>query len=208
MVANAYMSNIYIVGAQCTGKTTLVNALRDHFTENAPQKRVVPEIVSEVARTVLKTHNYTADDVRSGAERCLALQELIIKAQVAAERAALEKGEWFISDRSGMDPVAYARRYVGKEEATRLTQTPGWAELKERMGKSLIVVCEPGLGWLRDDGVRLMPKDLADWTHFHDLFCGYLEEMGLEYQTLPHDIAHIADRVRYVMERWKPNIDA
>ncbi|KAG7287376.1 hypothetical protein NEMBOFW57_006887 [Staphylotrichum longicolle] len=121
-----------------------------------------PSVITEVARTVLRARAFTAADVRIPA-RSLALQRLILQAQAAAERDALNSSEkeeeagWFISDRSGADPIAYALRYVGADAARGLVQSAEWAELKGRMAEGLVVVCEAGqevAGWLRDDGVR------------------------------------------------------
>jgi hypothetical protein len=59
------------------------------------------------------------------------------------------------------------------------------------MERGLVVVCEagPGLaGWLANDGVRLMPRDLEEWVGFHRLFCGFLDEEGVPYEVLPAEI--------------------
>jgi hypothetical protein len=192
--------NIYIVGAQCTGKTTLVNALRAHFTPTPtanpnPNPNLNPHpppaIITEVARRVLTKHNFTAADVRTPA-RSLALQQLILQAQATAERDALNPNQnpggeasWFISDRSGADPIAYAVRYVGADTArAALADSAEWATLRARMREAVVVVCEAGegvAGWLRDDGVRLMPEDLGEWVGFHGLFCGFLGGEGGVY---------------------------
>ncbi|KAK0611323.1 AAA domain-containing protein [Immersiella caudata] len=195
--------NIYIVGAQCTGKTTLVNALEGHFKEQAsPQDQ--PPIIKEVARTVLVEHNYTANDITSSAERCLALQKLILQAQLREERKALQsRAKWFISDRSGIDPIAYALQYVGQEGAEGLLKGEEWAELKRRMEASLVVVCEAGVDWLRDDGVRLMPESDGQWKEFHELFCGLLDKEGLNYAMLPRTVLDLSERSRFVLSAWR-----
>ncbi|KAK4148838.1 hypothetical protein C8A00DRAFT_38571, partial [Chaetomidium leptoderma] len=92
--------NLYIVGAQSTSKTTLVNNLNTYFTttiassNNNPGSPPTPflnhgveppTIITEVARTVLKAHHFTAQDVRTPA-RSLALQQLILQAQATAEK--------------------------------------------------------------------------------------------------------------------------
>ncbi|KAH6632294.1 hypothetical protein F5144DRAFT_247359 [Chaetomium tenue] len=290
--------NIYIVGAQCTGKTTLVNNLRAHFYQshfphnsnsnsehdndnnnnnnkknnknsnndddnnnNANKNNInppphppspppsppspPPAIITEVARTVLAIHHFTAQDVRIPA-RSLALQRLILEAQAAAEERALlgmtrtrtmtaaaeagtmEVGKtdtegtndgggsdcssrpgWFISDRSGADPIAYALRYAGGEEARRaLAGTAAWAGLRARMRRSLVVVCEAGAataaaGWLRDDGVRLMPEDVDEWAGFHAAFCRMLEAEAVPYVVLGVGVGGREERVRFVLERWR-----
>lgn len=196
--------NIYIVGAQCTGKTTLVAALSSHFTCSSisPTTTPAPLIFTEVARTVLRKHNFIASDITSSPSKALLFQQLILEAQYATEKKA-EASQWFISDRSGFDPIVYTRRYVGEEEARSLTRMEIWGEMKERMGQSLVVVCEAGADWLVDDGVRLMPEDRNDWVAFHELFCESLKDEGLDYVVLPCEVKDLAERVRFVLDRWR-----
>ncbi len=194
--------NIYIVGAQCTGKTTLISALSAHFTKATTSAATpAPLILTEVARTVLRQHGFTASDITSSPSKSLAFQKLILEAQYATEQAAGES-QWFISDRSGFDPIVYAGRYVGEEGARSLTEMAIWGELKERMGRSLVVVCEAGAEWLVDDGVRLMPEDKADWVAFHHLFCESLKSAGLDFVVLPCEMKDMAERVQFVLDRW------
>ena len=194
--------NIYIVGAQCTGKSTLVAALSAHFSTPSPTATTpAPLILAEVARTVLRQHNFTASDITSSPSKALLFQKLILEAQYSTEKAAGPR--WFISDRSGFDPIVYTKRYVGEEGANSLMRTDVWRELKERMEQSLIVVCEAGADWLIDDGVRLMPEDKADWVAFHNLFCLSLEDAGLEYVVLPHEVEDLAERVNFVLRHWE-----
>ena len=195
-------ANIYIIGAQCTGKTTLVAALQDHFRHQEFQSSQgqlpsPPSIITEVARTVLRAHNFTASDITSSPSRSLDFQQLILKAQYEAETGVAKS--WYISDRSGLDPIIYAKRYVGLDAAELMTKTEIWGILRERMSRSLIIVCEAGMDWLTDDGVRLMPADQADWIAFHDLFCSSLQEAGLEFGVLPRTMKDIKQRVDFVL---------
>ena len=197
--------NIYIVGAQCTGKTTLVAALSSHFTcsKSLSSSTITqaPLIFTEVARSVLRKHNFTASDITSPGKGLL-FQQLILEAQYATEKKA-ETTQWFISDRSAFDPIVYTRRYVGEEEAKSLMRMEIWRELKERMQRSLVVVCEAGADWLIDDGVRLMPKDKKDWVAFHELFCESLKDEELDFIVLPREVKDLAERVRFVLDRWQ-----
>ncbi|KAK3937349.1 AAA domain-containing protein [Diplogelasinospora grovesii] len=202
-------SNIYIVGAQCTGKTTLVRELQAQFQASLSREATdndideSPQIISEVARAVLRQHRFATEDIRSSPERSLALQKLILAAQVDAEREALGKSSWFISDRSGIDPVVYARKYVGADAAREMmAQSTSWLELKDRMVGSLVTVCEAGATWLMDDGVRLMPEDRGDWLQFHDMFCELLDELGLPYFVLPCKMHSLSERVQFVLSKW------
>jgi predicted ATPase len=197
--------SIYISGAQCTGKTTLVDALGRYFdkSENCtwhghPVSR--PRIIKEVAREVLREHNYTASDITSSKTRALSLQRLILEAQLRAERTIAS--DWFVSDRSGLDPLMYAKWYVGDDAARGLAESAEWAELKEHMRQSLVVLCEAG-DWLSDDGVRLMPKNRDEWIGFHDTFCAFLDEMSIRYEVLSSSIAELNDRVAFVIRSWE-----
>lgn len=194
--------NIYIVGAQCTGKTTLIGALSSHFTASSLSTTPAPLVFTEVARTVLRKHNLTGSDIASSPSKNLLFQQLMIEAQYATEKVA-ETSQWFISDRSGFDPIVYARRYVGEEGARSLMEMEIWGELKERMGRSLVVVCEAGADWLVDDGVRLMPENKEDWVAFHDLFCELLRDAGLDFVVLPCEMKDLAERVRFVLDYWR-----
>lgn len=194
--------NIYIVGAQGTGKTTLVNAIEKYFATCKPTPAEnSPTIIREVARSVLRTHAFAAADIRSSRDRALELQKLILHAQVAAERGALEAGGWFVSDRSGVDPICYALRYAGEEEASQLIGSNEWQELKETMTRGLIVVCEAGGDWLYDDGVRLMPVDRKEWVSFHALFCNVLDQLGMSYTVLPAAMSGLDERVDFVLSK-------
>lgn len=193
--------HIYIVGAQNTGKTTLVDALSTAFAANPSEAQ--PNIIKEVARTVLRKHHFTAEDIRTSPSRALQLQELILKAQFEAENEVLKHGGWFISDRSGVDPIVYARKYVSEEAALVLRESKEWVELKERMKRSVVIVCQAGADWLMDDGVRLMPENREAWVKFDELFCSYLDDWGFTYEVVPCTMVDIAERVAFVLQKWR-----
>ncbi|KAG5983616.1 hypothetical protein E4U55_007716 [Claviceps digitariae] len=193
--------NIYIIGAQCTGKTTLVNALVASLDDSLPCVR--PAIIGEVARTVLSTHDFTAHDITTSIQRCSKLQMLILKAQHAQEQQALNTSTWFISDRSGLDPLVYAERHVGPALVRKMMATPEWHQLRTSLARSLVFVCEPTEEWLVDDGVRLMPTDREDWMDYHRRFCSVLEALGLDYKLVPSTMPQLELRVQYVWEEWK-----
>ncbi|CVL08459.1 uncharacterized protein FMAN_05188 [Fusarium mangiferae] len=203
MSLNSYIPNIYIIGPQSTGKTTLVNKLKadlEHWLADSAIDK--PQIVSEVARTVLAKHKYSAEDIQTSTTRCFELQQLILEAQAAAEKEALKTSSWFISDRSGLDPLVYAKRYAAPDAVERLKHLPVWKAVKARMESSLIVVCEAGTPWLLDDGVRLMPGSDQQWMQlFHD-FCQLLGEVGLEYCVVPRTVLDLSDRAEFVWARW------
>ncbi|RYP72552.1 hypothetical protein DL769_004426 [Monosporascus sp. CRB-8-3] len=171
------LPNIYIVGSQCTGKTTLVNALIERLSHSPPAER--PSVIEEGARIILQTRGFKADEVRSSKDRTMELQRLIMEAQFESEKRCLERGTWYISDRSALDAVVYARKYAGREAATELSKSAKWAEMRDRMARSLVIICEAGANWLKDDGLRLMPTSREEWLEVHSEFCQALEDFGL-----------------------------
>ncbi|KAG7001383.1 hypothetical protein G7Y79_00032g067360 [Physcia stellaris] len=195
--------NIYIIGAQSTGKTTLVSALAIHFANtkhDSPDAFIQPFQLKEVARNVLKKHGFTAHDITSSKARALELQRLIIEAQAKAE---VDLGQtWYISDRSALDAVAYARQYVGVAEADKLMHGEPWRVLEDRMRSALVVLCEPGGEWLIDDGIRLMPQDREEWFQLHTRFLELLDGLRLAYIVLPSRIAKLEDRVKLILDEW------
>ncbi|KAI4179760.1 MAG: hypothetical protein L6R41_007649 [Letrouitia leprolyta] len=195
--------NIYIIGAQSTGKTTLVTALMTYLEQlrTDPDERAIrPKVIREVARGVLQRHHYTAEDITSSKSRALELQRLILEAQCQAEEAAGR--DWYISDRSGLDPLVYARRYVGVEDALALAQGSAWQYLQQKMKGGLVIVCEAGGDWLIDDGVRLMPQDRDSWLQMHMAFCEMLDELDIMYHVLPVSITSLSQRVDFVVSKW------
>ncbi|KAJ4864835.1 AAA domain-containing protein [Trichoderma breve] len=172
--------NIYIVGAQCTGKTSLVNALESSLADLF--STTPPIIVREVARS---------------------LQALILEAQFNSERDALTRNPWIISDRSGIDPIIYASRHIGSEAVKLMTSSTYWQELRDRMSQSLVFVCETVEDWLVSDGVRLMPRDVEDWKEYDNEFCRMLESAEIPYQMIPRSVKSLEDRVSFVWSRWK-----
>lgn len=93
MQADGQRRIVYIVGAQCTGKTTLVNELAKDVITDTANCTISPHAVPEVARVVLNQHSFNAEELRTSPQRALALQKLMIQAQAEAERRALEVAE-------------------------------------------------------------------------------------------------------------------
>ncbi|KAH7141288.1 AAA domain-containing protein [Dactylonectria estremocensis] len=199
-------TNVYIIGAQCTGKTALANMLESAF--EAASYISPPAIVHEVVSSVIKMHNFTTLDTTSSPDRCLALQTLILEGQRDAERETLRHARWrharwIISDRSGLVPIVYARRNLGCETAENMTATAAWKELRTGMSTPLILVFEAGANWLVDDGVRLMPQDWDDWVSVHREFCQLLQQAGLPYSIIPCSIPGIGERAAFVWSKWR-----
>jgi nicotinamide riboside kinase len=185
--------NIYIVGAQCTGKTIIVNALVTHFDEAATK----PLLIEEVARGVIQKHQYTPADMTDSPVRALKLQHLILAAQVAAEEEA--GSNWFISDRSAIDPIVYASLYASEEAAAGMFETEAWKNCRVGMQEGLVIVCEAGTPFLHDDGVRLMPEDFERWMAVHDMFCRLLQEQGITFTVIRKEMVDLMQRVQLIL---------
>ena len=76
------MLNIYIIGAQCTGKSTLVDALEDCYKRSTYLKKEQhPLVIREVARKVLKEKHFNRSDITTSGSRSLEFQQHILAAQ-------------------------------------------------------------------------------------------------------------------------------
>lgn len=195
--------NIYIVGAQSTGKTTLVHALERFFNQLTSDTETLspPRIVTEVARKVLREIDFKTSDIRDSPTLSYELQKLILQKQYEAE-SGFDNG-WMISDRSAVDPVMYAKQHVGEAAVQELLDTREWKVLEQNMRASLVVVCEAGTDWLKDDGVRLMPESREDWMDFHIKFCNFMVERGIPFVVLPNTMTKLENRVEFVAKLWQ-----
>ncbi|KAH7386804.1 AAA domain-containing protein [Phaeosphaeria sp. MPI-PUGE-AT-0046c] len=198
------MSNVYIIGAQSTGKTTLVNALEAQLETERNANDCIglqrPSVIREVARTVLKEKKYSREDITASPTRALQLQKDILQAQYEAETVANVENttSWYMCDRSGLDPVVYTACFVGDEAAAEMLESRIWLELESRMRKGVVILCEAGGQWLIDDGVRLMPTDSREWTRIDTTFRTLLDTRCIAYSILSHDLVDLSKRVEYV----------
>jgi nicotinamide riboside kinase len=200
------MKNIYIIGAQSTGKSTLVNALEDWFEESGHQDSTQrPLIIREVAREVLKKYNFKREDIATLPIRALQLQQHILAAQYDAETTACPTGAstWYICDRSGLDPIVYTKYFVGEHAAAEMLASKFWRELENRMKEGVVILCEAGCEWLRDDGVRLMPKDEEEWMHIDAVFRDLLRIRGIRFSTMSKGTTNLEERVEHVKRKIK-----
>jgi nicotinamide riboside kinase len=195
---NRNMNNIYIVGAQSTGKTTLVNALEAAFAREGSSQR--PLVIREVARTVQKEKHFSRKDITTSPTRALQLQQYILAAQYDAEATicAANASAWYMCDRSGLDPIVYAKCFVGEDAAAKMLESEVWRELEDRMKDSIVILCEAGCHWLVDDGIRLMPKNVEEWVRVDAAFRDLLEKRGIGFSIMPKEMMDLQKRVEYV----------
>jgi hypothetical protein len=116
--------NVYIIGAQCTGEMTIVDQLEkdlnDQDRSSLGKQQYKPVVIREVARRVLRERGFSRDDISNCPARAGRLQELILEAQWEIETSICESVDshsCYISDRSGLDPIVYARVLAEKTTA-------------------------------------------------------------------------------------------
>ncbi|KAH1747973.1 hypothetical protein KXW33_001714 [Aspergillus fumigatus] len=190
---------LYIIGAQCTGKTTLVKALSDALPQRHPS--LPPHPITEVARKVLCEFGFTRDDITSDPSRALQLQELILKAQFEEESKATTNAT-VLCDRSGADPIVYAVKYGPPHAQEMLEKCREWQVLRDRMRDSLVILCPPHREWLTDDGVRLMACSWTEWEDLHLVFLHVLKTNTISFYVIPEELMELQDRVGFVLDLW------
>ena len=192
--------SIYIIGAQCTGKTTLLEGVYQYIRRHEPSRPV--STIKELARGILVDADVNRDDIRAGSEKAMKFQRLVLEAQLEEELRLQSRG-LIVSDRSGIDPIAYATMYGPSKYTKVLLEMPSWATLKQKMRRGVVILCEPVEGWLFDDGTRLMPKDKEEWIQLHQTFIALLEKTDIGFSLLPASRTSLEERVVFVLEKWK-----
>ncbi|EXJ72718.1 uncharacterized protein A1O5_03865 [Cladophialophora psammophila CBS 110553] len=195
----ADMPSIYIIGAQCTGKTTLVEAVSQHIRRQ--QTYLSFAIIKELARGILVAADVNRDDIRTGSEKAMGFQKRVLEAQLDEEQKLQSQG-FIISDRSGIDPIAYAKLYGPPRVTKEMLGTSAWAALRKTMRQGVVILCEPVPRWLSDDGVRLMPQDTREWFELHQAFIDLLRLSDIGFVLLPATCNSIEERVAFVLEKW------
>ncbi|KAL4885686.1 AAA domain-containing protein [Aspergillus karnatakaensis] len=195
--------SLYIVGAQCTGKTTLIQALQRAFFLKYPSLHM--RVITEVARNVLQDYQFSRDDLTDNPERALELQQLILVAQYKEESKS--STDSLLCDRSGVDPIVYAIKYGPPQARQLLESASHWHYLRDRMRTSLVILCQPHQEWLADDGTRLMAKSWEEWESVHHIFVQVLETSGIGFWIIPEELLDLEARVDFVLRLWN-NLDS
>jgi nicotinamide riboside kinase len=141
----------------------------------------------------------------------IGMQQAIMKAQLEQERAARTVAgsgtvRVVLSDRSAVDPVAYAVITAANEEDARgrmqvLVGTLEFQAALHRYRQGTFVLFKPVPEWLVDDGVRTMEKQ--DQTL--EVFRNILKELGIPYVELGEEIKDLQARVAFAIGLINPN---
>ncbi|KAI5284853.1 hypothetical protein KEM52_002709 [Ascosphaera acerosa] len=226
--------HIYIVGAHSTGKTTLFETLALLLAAylRATHMPLALRTVEERARIVHNSGLFSRQDLADKAMRSHDLQQLVQELQFQAEDQALalpggtgdshggsdsdsddhggadHAQPLLLCDRSGLDPIAYDLQYAPclAETRRRLIATPAWRTMRDRMRRSLVILCPVQPAFIRDDGVRLVEPDLAAWDALHDVFRRLLRENDIPFHVLPRHLLAADERAQYVLKLWKNHV--
>lgn len=148
-------------------------------------------------------------DVPCAENKCLMLtrdiemQKTIMTAQLAQERAArIVAGssavQMVLSDRSAIDPIAYAVLTAENEDAARermrvLVGTTEFQAALDRYQQGTFILFKPIPEWLVDDGVRSMEKQDLSVKVFRDI----LKELEVPYVELGEETRDLQARVAF-----------
>ncbi|KAF2759854.1 hypothetical protein EJ05DRAFT_526550 [Pseudovirgaria hyperparasitica] len=197
--------NIYLIGAQCTGKTTLLAALQAFFSDPNNRTRSEagafdpPAIIPEVVREVMELEGFSASDIKD--TRWQILQRLTLEAQCLAEEKLTD--QWYISDRSGLDPIIYAQLQE-TNDAQAMKESASWAASQQRMKNSLVILCEAGNpDWFKLDTARISHSESHNWHNMHTRYITLLEETDIKFFLLEKSITKIGERVNFVIRKFE-----
>ena len=133
------------------------------------------------------------------------MQRMIMRAQLEQERAArsvagVSAVRMVLSDRSAVDPVAYAVVTAANEDSAEermraLVDTPEFQTALRQYREGIFVLFKPVPEWLVDDGVRSMEQQ----DHIFDVFCKILKKLDIPYVELGEEIKDLQARVTFAM---------
>ena len=183
-----------LCGAHSVGKTTLLKRLLDE----PGLEGFRPE--SELARRVIEEKKLQRADFDHKEHPVVfeTLQADILKKQNEVEEKNTQKGDPYLMDR-GLDPVVYARCYLGDEAYKRLLDMPCTKEILQRYRSvsSHLFVITPNRECIEDDGVRMKPK-LEELQKFTDCMKKTLEENAISFKEI--DVLDLEERVKVVRD--------
>lgn len=132
---------IYFSGAHSSGKSTLANYISKQY--NLP-------LIKECARTVLSEKELNINELRTNIDLVNDYQTSVFIKQIEEEN----KYDDFISDRSGIDSIAYSAQH--SQIAKDIIKLPAFEHYIEKLKNknSIIFFIRPSKHTLKEDGVR------------------------------------------------------
>ena len=131
------------------------------------------------------------------------MQRTILKAQLEQEQIARSVAggsvvRVVLSDRSAIDPVAYAFLTAANEEDARermrvLVDTPEFQTALHWYREGTFILFKPVPEWLVDDGVRTMDEQAQNIEVFRNI----LKELGIPYTELGEEMKDLQARVAF-----------
>jgi len=212
MDAKPAIATLFFVGPSSTGKSTLFHAMAKEM------KLYSEQCITEVARTVMRNTSFSRNTVGCvnspfhslenrylTSTRNIEMQRTIMRAQLEQEQVArsvagVSAVRMVLSDRSAVDPVAYAVITAANEDSARermqvLVDTPEFQTALRRYREGTFVLFKPVPEWLVDDGVRSMEQQ----DHTLEVFRKILKELDIPYVELGEEIRNLQARVTFAM---------
>lgn len=188
---------VYLIGAPAAGKTTLIEALSDHFGLVEPSRSFA--VVPEVARELVLDGNVNPREIQLGEGVGMDLQRQILEEQKHREEKETQADILLLCDRSGLDPIVFAAKYGERSCHQQLLSSSAWSYLKPRMQRALVILCEPVPEWFRTDGVRIDAGSEIEQAKLHALFVYFLQTEAIPYKVLPASVTDHKERVDFVL---------
>lgn len=164
---------IFLEGAQSTGKTYILDRIKENFSGVTTH--------GEYARKILKEKNISHSDLEKNVNNCFwNLQKDIVLAFY--DQILKQNNENFISDRSFFSPLAFSRKYFGEEFANEIKNMSEFEELVKfcRKENPLFFLLTPEEKILRSDNVR-KESNLQDLFDLTEIYKTIFEEYGIKY---------------------------
>ncbi len=175
------LEKVYFVGAQCTGKTTLAEYVRDKYNIS---------MVTEVVRNIIKEKDTDLAEMRADIADISRLQSEIARKQYSEEKNTEIP---YVSDRA-FDYLAYTGMYAYNLNILRC-QTIVEDYIPYTADNSIFFFCRPQKQFIEDDGFR---KNLS-WENINQIdgmIKFMLEMYDINYVNL--DTYYTNERIRTV----------
>lgn len=168
-----------LVGATCTGKTSIIEHLKGKYKENS---KIV--FVEEGARAFFKLNPNVAD--RGAWEVQTGIRNLVFENE---KNAGKNSPDVLICDRSIIDSAVYMEAHGDPKGADRLLKSI----VKWIPTYNLILMLDPKEVPYKRDNIRVEGEDFRN--HVHETFIRFFERNKIKYQILK---GNLDERIKYV----------